>query len=261
MDNLRKIGVVVHQTDVDNAGQVRVTLAPHVGGSVDGIIEQGLPEAPTVRHIAEFKTHSRKSFEELVKKGVFDAHRRHWCQMQCYMLGTGIDWAFYMAVCKDDDRLYTERVPFQKETAEMIVKRGARIALAERMPDPLSHNASWYQCKMCPFWTFCHDTHLTRELNCRTCSHVTPTAEGAWRCEFFRSSLSYEAQLAGCASHVFHPDLTPWVFLGGDDTGRCGLFEIDGKRLYNGSAEYALTSKQLLEGVRAVPENQGGCPF
>ena len=254
VDFLRNTGAVVSHTDADSADeQLHVELAPHIGGSVDGIIESGLLEAPDVRHIAEFKTHNKKSFDELEKKGLYEAKRRHWCQMQCYMLGTHIEHGFYMAVCKDDDRLYTERVSLDKRVAQMIVERGARIVRAERMPQPLSADPSWYQCKMCGFWSFCHETHLTKEINCRTCCHSTPTAQGTWRCEFHGRDMPYDVQVGGCFNHALHPDLVPWAFKGGDDTGACAVYEIDGQLIKNGCAEGAVQSRDLLAGKRTPP--------
>ena len=45
----------------------------------------GLLEAPKTWHVAEFKTHSAKSFAELVAKGVVLAKPQHAAQMQVYM--------------------------------------------------------------------------------------------------------------------------------------------------------------------------------
>ena len=80
----------------------------------------------------------------------------HWAQMQLYMLGTRIDRALYVAVCKNDDQLYTERVHFDKEAAEKLLQRGKRLAKSERMPEPISTDPSWYQCKFCAAHSFCH---------------------------------------------------------------------------------------------------------
>ena len=60
--DLRAIGIDVRNT---SAHQSRVDLGCHVSGSLDGVIESGLPEAPKKRHVVEFKTHSKKSFDAL----------------------------------------------------------------------------------------------------------------------------------------------------------------------------------------------------
>lgn len=258
---LRDIGVEIHATDADPDGQTFVSVAPHVGGSVDGIIESGVPEAPKARHVAEFKTHNKKSFDELEKKGVYEAKRRHWCQMQVYMRGTNIKRALYLAVCKDDDRLYSERVDYNEEIAEYIVARGARIALSERIPPPLSADMTYFLCKMCGFSGFCHGDRLTKEINCRTCAFSTPCPDGTWACTAYKTALDYEGQLDGCASHVFHPDLVPWRCVGATANNRNFIYEIDGTRVANGSGENAVTSADILAGVRVPPPEQGDMPF
>lgn len=211
VSDLRAIGCDVRDAQPDGSSQWRVSLAPHVGGSLDAIIESGVPEAPKARHVAEFKTHSMKSFEDLVAKGVAKAKPLHYVQMQSYMHGTGIERALYVAVCKDDDRLHIERVHYDKAIAEKHIERGARVALAERMPPGISQDPSWYECKFCPARDICRGNRTTKEINCRTCAHSTPGSDGQWRCaRWDNEPIPSAAQRDGCTSHAFHPDLVPW---------------------------------------------------
>ena len=173
--DLKAIGLDIGET---GDGQRFLNLGKHVGGSVDGIIESGVPGAIKTRHILEIKTHNKRSFDDLEKKGVQASKPMHWAQMQIYMLGTKINRALYVAVCKDDDRLYTERVKYDAEAAKNLLERGRRIATTERIPVPISTDASWYQCKFCPAHSFCHKEKLTQEVNCRTCAHATPEDAG-----------------------------------------------------------------------------------
>lgn len=230
--DLRAIGLnlVTHDSD---GRQMRVDFGSHVSGSMDGVIWSGVPEAPEKPHIWEMKTHNKLSFDALVKSGsVKDAKPEHWSQMQAYMLGTGIDRALYVAVCKDDDRLYIERVRLEKREAERLVRRAKRIATADRMPEPISHDPTWYQCKMCPAHDFCHSSHLSREISCRTCSHATAMDDSTWRCERWQSTIPNEAQAEGCRAHVLHPDLVPWTLEGGD--GVNATYRIGGQSVTNG---------------------------
>lgn len=146
ISDLRAIGMDVRKV----SSQHRVDFGSHVSGSLDAIIDSGVPDAPKAKHIAEFKTHSKKSFDALVKDGVEKSKPEHFVQMQVYMQGTGLDRALYLAVCKDDDRIHTERVKFDKEVAGKAIARGQRIALTDRMPEPISDDPSWYECKFCP---------------------------------------------------------------------------------------------------------------
>lgn len=262
VENLRRIGIDIRHTSADDGGQIYLDLGCHVGGSVDGIIEGGVPDAPKTRHVAEFKTHSLKSFTELKENGVFEAKRRHWCQIQCYMHGTGIKRALYVAVCKDNDEIYTERIEYHPQAAKDIIERGRRIALTERIPPPLSDNPAWYQCKYCAAWSFCFETHTIEPgcVNCRTCAHVTPLEDGTWKCEHLPLfNMNPREQLECCTSHALHPDLVSWSFHGGDSDG-CAIYNIGGRQVLNGGrGDKGLWSADILSGnfeprgVEAVP--------
>lgn len=245
--DLMAAGIAIHSTCLDTEGQSHVDFGCHVSGSVDGIIESGVPGAEKTRHVAEFKTHSLKSFRELQSKGVKEAKRRHWWQMQGYMLGTGIERALYVAVCKDNDEMYTERVYLDKPMAEALIRRGHTLALSERIPEPLSADPLWYQCRFCTAHDFCFNSHLSTEINCRTCAYVTATKESTFTCN--NMILTYERQLWGCKSHVARPDLVPWKFLGGYNNDLCARYEIKGKAYLNGNPHTtlgALTTHELL---------------
>ena len=243
--DLRSIGMDVRGT---TGAQQRVDFGAHVSGSIDAIIESGVPEAPMARHIAEFKTHSKKSFDELEKKGVESSKPEHFVQMQLYMHGTNIDRALYLAVCKDDDRIYTERVRYKKEVAEKYIERGQRLALEDRIPPPISTDPSWYQCKFCDAHEFCHSTKTTKHANCRTCAHSTAKPDSTWRCERHDADgIPVDFQREGCDGHVLHPDLVPWQMNDGLDEWTA-IYEINGVNVANGDPvqEGVYGSKELL---------------
>jgi hypothetical protein len=241
---LRSIGVDVQE----RAEQVRVDFGGHVSGSLDGIIEGGVPEAPKKRHVLECKTHSLKSFNDLQEKGVKESKPQHWGQMQVYMSGSRIDRALYFAICKDDDRIYTERVRYDQEAANKLIDRGHRITASERLPEPLSCNSSWYQCKYCPCHDFCFNSHMTKELNCRTCALSTPTKNSQWLCaRYDNAEIPIDAQREGCSCHVLHPDLVPWKLLCSEDEFTA-VYEIDGQKVRNGEAtEFVIGSRELID--------------
>jgi len=244
VSDLRAIGL-----DVRGSGkqQTRVDFGCHVSGSIDAIIESGVPEAPKKRHIAEFKTHSAKSFADLEKKGVADSKPEHWVQMQLYMHGTKIDRALYLAVCKDDDRIYTERINYDQEAAEKAIERGHRLALDDHMPPPISTDPSWYQCKFCDAHEFCHESKTTKHVNCRTCAHSTATKASEWHCVRWDAVVPLEAQHTGCEGHVLHPDLVPWQRKDGPDEFTA-MYVVGGVSVANGDPEIegVYSSKELL---------------
>ena len=179
----------------------------HVGGSPDGVI-CGLPQSPRKLHTLEIKTHSKKSFDKLVRDGVEKSKPMHFVQMQCYMHARKTDRALYYAVCKDDDNVYTERLHYNAEIAEKYIARAKRITLSERIPAPLSTDPTWYECRFCAAYNFCFDKKIP-DVNCRTCAHSTPEKNGTWTCaRYDRAVIPSDAQYLGCRAHVIHPDMT-----------------------------------------------------
>lgn len=204
VNDLKSIGCVMHHTGND---QKEVDFGCWVRGHMDGIIESGLPEAPKKKHVAEFKTHNDASFKLLKMKGVKEAKPMHYAQMQCYMLGEGTDRALYMAVNKNDDELYTERVKLDKDFAEVMVRRGQEIATSPFIPLGISQDPTFYKCNMCPCHEFCHITRQTKELNCRTCRFFVPTEEGKAMCSNYHIEIPLEYQYMACEEYRIHPDL------------------------------------------------------
>jgi hypothetical protein len=258
--DLRAIGMDIQNTGERN--QKRVKFGAHVSGSLDGVIYSGVPEAPETVHVAEFKTHSKKSFDDLEKQGVEKSKPMHFVQMQVYMHGIGAARALYLAVCKDDDRLYTKRVRYDKKIALWAIERGKRLALADRMPPPISTDATWYQCRFCPAHSFCHKQEPTRFANCRTCAHSTAKENSTWRCERHDAdNIPTEFQHKGCDDHVLHPDLVPWRMEPSED-GHSVTWMIDGKPVVNGTGGYksreilanpsACTGHELVEAARRI---------
>jgi len=244
--DLRSIGVDIRSS------QRRVDFGNHVSGSLDGVIESGVPEAPKARHVAEFKTHSKKSFDDMVKNGVEKSKPMHFIQMQVYMHGTDINRALYLAVCKDDDRIYTERVRYDKKVAEDAIIRGKRIAMSDRMPEPVSADPSWYQCKFCPAHSFCHKAEPTKRVNCRTCAHSTAMPDSTFRCERHDAdAIPEDFQHEGCDDHILHPDMVPWV-MEGSENGHSVKWKIGDKWVVNGQGGYK--SSEILANAEVLDD-------
>jgi CRISPR/Cas system-associated exonuclease Cas4 (RecB family) len=183
-DDLRRAGHPVRDR------QRRVRVASHVHGSIDGIIEW---EGKS--HLIEMKTHNKKSFDDLEKNGVEKSKPEHFAQMQVYMLGCDLERAWYYAVCKDDDRIHTERVKLKKSYAIEMVKRADDISLSMVPPEKISNNASWYQCKFCSFHDICHYDSKDYLKNCRTCRHGEPQEDGSFRCGMYDKIIPFGEQV------------------------------------------------------------------
>jgi hypothetical protein len=249
VSDLRAIGVDIRNT---TSSQSRVNFGKHVSGSLDGIIESGLPEAPKARHVAEFKTHSKKSFDDLVKKGLKESKPIHWTQLNVYMYGKDIDRGFYLAVNKDSDELYQERIELDKPAAIKAIERGQKITMSDRMPIGLSDDETYYECKFCPNHSFCFKEKLTKEVNCRTCAFSTAKEDSTWHCTRWDDVIPNEAQYLGCDNHVLHPDLVPWDIETAHDEWHA-IYIVNGKPILNGADGYH--SKELVANPQACDEN------
>lgn len=206
--NLRAAGLVIHETDPKTGRQFSF-FSSGFGGSCDGIIMSGVPEAPDKPHVLEIKTHSKKSFDALEKDGVEKSKPQHYVQMQVYMAAFDVDRALYYAVCKDDDRIYVERVRHDKKVSDWAVERAQRVIFDNRLPAPLSTNPTWFECKYCPAHEDCRGAKPAPR-NCRTCEHGQMKIDGAWHCGKWESDVPEDAQLVGCDDHRILSDLVPF---------------------------------------------------
>lgn len=187
--------------------QKRVEFRAMVSGSIDGIIHIN-----GVQHLLEIKTHSRRSFDDLEKNGVRKSKPMHYTQMQAYMYGLGLTKVLYYAVCKDDDRIYTEVIEINHGFCCDIIERAESIATCNFLPKGVSENPTWHVCKMCPAHTFCHKTKESDQVNCRTCRFCELdegfcSAETSMRCVRWDKPIPLDFQYEGCKYHDFHGDL------------------------------------------------------
>jgi hypothetical protein len=207
VQNLRRIGATVLDVDPDTGRQFRVQAhGGHFGGSLDGVAIN-LPEAPKTWHVLEFKTHSAKSFTDLVAKMVRGSKPLHFAQMQIYLHLTGLTRAMYLAVNKDTDDLYVERVEADPDFARRLLDKAGRVIFATTPPARISEDPSWYQCRLCDHAPVCHGGQASA-VNCRTCLDSSPV-EGGWRCERYGKPLSEADQRTGCSRHLYLPPLVP----------------------------------------------------
>lgn len=209
LEELRGIGATVWDVDPDSGDQWRVSACNgHFGGSLDGVA-QGLPEAPKSVCVLEFKTHSDKSFLDLVKQKVQAAKPQHYDQMQVYMGLMEIDRAMYIGINKNTDDIYCEWVHFDEERFFTLKERAQYLIDAPNPPVKLSEDPAYYVCKMCSMWKHCHGG-VAAEANCRTCCHATPVANAAWQCQHHNAEIDVPMQRNACSKHLMIPTLVPY---------------------------------------------------
>ncbi len=224
--DLKAIGVELDANDPDTGEQWRISwFGGHFGGSCDGL-GKGFAGAPKSLHVFECKTMNTKWFKKLLKELVEKAKPEHYAQMQTYMhgfrkKGIKVSRAFYVAVCKETDEIYTERVKYNKEFAEAIVNKAELVIRSDVPLTKINENPSWYQCNYCDYKSICHFERVEDlERNCRTCMSSTPLPDGSWTCEFLNTNITTEKQREGCDKHLFIPSLLPWEAVDADEVNR-----------------------------------------
>jgi hypothetical protein len=226
VNDLRSIGCTVHDTDESGQQFAVSALGGHFSGHMDGCI-LGVMEAPKTWHVCEFKTHCNKSFTKLKRDGVKKAKPQHYAQMMVYMGLAGVQEAtisykeripgmtraLYLAVNKDTDELYSERVRFDKAEFDALMERAERIITATAPPARISERPDYYECSYCDAKEICFGSDKSAlpipAINCRQCCHATPQMDGnaRWTCSKHGRGLSDTDQNAACGDHLVLPGL------------------------------------------------------
>jgi CRISPR/Cas system-associated exonuclease Cas4 (RecB family) len=150
--DLRACGFSIHHQQrevVFKQGDFRLV------GHIDGIIE-GLIESAATPHLFECKSASKKKFDELVKLGDYRKWNEiYYWQTQFYMLGLKLKRAAVFVYCKDDSRMYMERIKIDKEaTVERMQWIFDSITQAEP-PERKCKRADAWDAKWCDFYSEC----------------------------------------------------------------------------------------------------------
>lgn len=185
VEALRAIGVTVQDVHPETGKQFKCSYANgHVGGSTDGF-GVNFPDYADYWALLEFKTHSLKSFEDMCKKGVQLSKPVHYAQVQTYMKSFGVKRCLYMAVCKNDDRLYTEWIDVDEDYAQEKIDLAVDIVYNPAVPDRIALASSDYRCRTCDHRPVCWNKAGSEpDRNCRTCVHSYPNQVGTWGCKF-----------------------------------------------------------------------------
>ena len=263
--DLRDIGCEVEYED-EHGRQYRVhDFGGHFGGAMDALV-RNLPEAPKTWHVGEFKTHSQKSFDALVKHGVKKHKPNHYAQVQIYMGYTDLKRAIYLAVNKNTDELYSERIEFDPVAFASLKARALRIIEAPEPLPRISSDPSAFECKYCEFKPICHGDRLP-EVNCRTCTHSTPVTAaaggdssdgGPWRCEVHNDNVPLDFQRQGCSGHRYIPIFCEKSARAIDYRDGVVIYEVSDNRTFgNGDgSDGTITSEEMrvAGGLDALPE-------
>ena len=247
-NDLRAIGMQVWEIDTETGLQFEVSaFGGHFSGHLDGMA-RGVPGAEKTTHVLEFKTHNDASFRKLAQAGVRSSKPMHFAQMQVYMGLTKLTRALYVAVNKDTDELYAERVEFDREYARSVMRRAKRIIESAEPPDRCASRETDFRCKLCNYFKCCWRLQAAAgvtHIDCRTCCRATPvtTGDGAvWTCELANGPIDIKTGET-CGKHLLIPNLVNANFCdAGEDWIRYQL-DGDGHEFVNGAGGFS--SKEL----------------
>jgi len=217
VSDLRAIGVTVNDFD-DNGNQFEGrALGGHFRYHMDGCAV-GVLEAPKTWHVLEFKTHSNKSFNDLRNKGVLSAKPQHYAQVQAEMSDTGMTRALYLAVNKDTDELFSERIRHDPAFCKTLWARAERVITSTSILTRCASKNDDFRCRFCPAQDLCWNVGWDKALpafpspviSCRQCCHATAELDGEhgrWTCAKHKIDLTRDHQLRACPDHLLLPDL------------------------------------------------------
>jgi hypothetical protein len=190
--------------EVSNYGedQSKVDFGCHVSSEVDGIVNIN-----GIKMVLECKTSSDKQFQKLKKEGIRKAKWQHYVQCNVYCYGLGVSDALYYVINKNTDEIYTEFITADFELAEKYIERGQRLATQDELPEPISTNPSWFECKFCDYHSFCHKKEPVVKEHCRTCAYSTSKKDSTWFCEKTATDIGKDKQLQGCTEFELHDHL------------------------------------------------------
>ncbi len=276
---LKAIGCEVFDVDPQTGQQFEfLDLGGHLSGHMDAALK-GVPEAPKTWHVGEFKTHGEKSFKGLVKEGVRASKPQHWVQMQVYMGQTGMKRALYLAVNKNTDELYAERIKFDSTAYQNLMRRARRIIESSGEVDRIAKRADDWRCRFCDAKALCWGGEVAVPIpkqTCKSCCHSTPVTDrevespedALWRCEKYDTVLSSTDDGEGCPTHLLLPSLVS--FATPEDAGGDGWIEFHGPGdtvWRHGPDDGQWSTKELMAGpgplepgAEAAQEEDSGWP-
>lgn len=200
IEDLRAAGLEVWDRGEDGEQIQYVDETGHFIDKLDGIVKN-VPQATHTAHVLEIKTHNKNSFSALQKHGMQKSKPEHYVQVQAGMLFSGLTRGLYVALCKDNEEYYIERVHPDKEAQAGIKGKIIKLVDATLRPAGISDGGEGFGCKFCDMKTVCTGKKAPLRT-CRSCVHADPTAvKGEWVCSISGEVLSKEQQVAACEQY------------------------------------------------------------
>lgn len=199
--DLRAAGLSVWDRDETTGEQIQfIDDSGHFIVKLDGIVK-GVPESEKTPHVLEIKTHNKNSFSGIEKHGVLKSKPEHYVQVQAGMAYSGLARGLYVALCKDDEKFYVERIKPDAGVQEAVRRKITTLVNATLKPAGISPDGESFGCKFCDMKGVC--TGRVEPLKtCRSCVHVDPAVlPGEWVCGLSGGTLSKHAQKTACGEY------------------------------------------------------------
>lgn len=145
---LRLAGYLV--TDEQKLSVVSFEKGTELRGRRDGTILLGRRKFDLVPAILEVKSANKERWELCEAQGYEEWSPKYMDVLQCYMGASGIHVSLAVVYCKDDSRIYAEKILFDKARYEKVLSK-ADTALTSRTPPPRPKEATSEFSAFCRF--------------------------------------------------------------------------------------------------------------
>ena len=188
----------------------------HLRGHLDGVV-LGLLQAPTTWHCWEHKQVDEKKLAKLdglkIDVGEKNALRQwdstYYAQAVVYMHYAGLSRHYLTVSSPGGRRTISCRTNADPAVAAVVISRATRIISSHKAPARISEDPdNALGCRWCEHREVCHADSAPL-INCRTCRHSSPIANGEWHCARWNKTLSLDEQRQGCPSHLYLSSLVP----------------------------------------------------
>lgn len=177
-----RLGGFTLLTERPDGSQFGFKAAPHpetgdsrLAGHIDGVFTDGPTEyngvslGLTYPLMWENKALGKKSWGDVVKKGVRKSKPVYYTQLQTYCAYMDVpNGGLFTALNRDTGELYVEFVPFDPITAQEASDKALRVISASDPRELPRHtnDQSNFECSWCPFFDLCWKTPtITANIN------------------------------------------------------------------------------------------------
>lgn len=261
-------GIKLETVDPETGEQFAVKLlGGHFAGHLDGKII-GIYESPKTPHIWENKAVNEDKFKKLKNLILSEGEKQalklwdetYYAQAVIYMKSFKLT-RHYMTVESPGGRDYTScRTEANNKEATALIAKAEAIIKADRPPQRLSENRSFYKCGWCRMKEICFDNKVPFS-GCRVCAFSEPivddkTGNASWKC--YKKNIEFIGQGQVCDLHLFLNTLVPFKTIDFDKSNPTPNWikysTPEGDVFYNINAEakkinnaVCLTSKEIYD--------------